>query len=109
MLTAADALAWDRDQRDRMRAWFEKLWTRWTYPGPNGERLTIDLPADWPLSVDRFVQAGITEHDIQDAVDTTMRTRGVNEPFSYFAGICWRRVAQYQQMARQILASEDNG
>lgn len=107
MLTCATGDAVLREERDLHRKYFEKTWKIWTYEGRDGERHTIDLPIDWPITIDNLVAAGIDDSALWDAVDIAMRTKGVKDEFAYFAGICWRQIYKRQEIARLMLDAED--
>lgn len=90
-----DHLEWD--ERDERRLDFHDAWVSWTYES-GGRRVPLDLPVDWPASIDRFVAAGLTGRDLREAIDQAMRRPYLRDVFKYFCGICWGLISQRQQL-----------
>jgi hypothetical protein len=65
------------------------------------------LPNDAETSVRRLYEAGLPAEHMTDAARIASSQRGVYDRFSYFMGICWRRVTEIQETAKQILAAEE--
>lgn len=116
---AADAIRWARAMKQATEAWranerirqqvrldVYELWTGWTYES-NGERKTVALPADWAPSVDNLMAAGLGILDFEQAIEITMTRRGVKDEWRYMCGVLWTRIAQRQEIARQILGAEE--
>lgn len=76
---------------------FETKWTSWS-------RCVYNLD-----SVARLYESGLPIGDVLDAVEIATQARGVNSRFAYFMGICWKRLAKLQDVAKEILAAEANG
>lgn len=66
------------------------------------------LPDSAEASVARLYQAGLPEDVMVDAAQVAASQRGVYDRFSYFMGICWRRVTEIQDTAKQILAADND-
>lgn len=111
---AEDALRWARamqcavqeraaerdDDMERLGAFFD-YWQETT--------VRADLPINWEDSVKRFLSAGLSVGDLEDAV---LSTTGRLSPWSkhhfrYFCGICWSEIREIQERAKQILDEED--
>lgn len=63
------------------------------------------LPRDWRATLDHIHDAGLDEVIMASAVVATMARENVpgERLFRYFCGICWRRVDQLQETAREII------
>lgn len=109
MQTAAAVAKSQRDYRDADRRRFLDEWESWTYASKNG-RETFPLPLDWQAAIDRFGEASLPSEEIADAVDIAMRARGVyfEKIFAYFCGVCYRKIQHMQEIAQQVLASEES-
>jgi len=104
----AEVASEQRQQRDLNREFFHDHWIAWTYlDRRTGERCTIDLPNDWPTSIDGFFAAGLTPGDINDAINAAMRREGVTDEFKYFCGVCWTMIRQRHADALDYLASQE--
>lgn len=97
---AAAAVEMERDRQavEERNAWFLETWNTWT---ANGRPLP--LPPNWPATIDGFLDAGLTQSLILDAVGTAMNTRGVEDEFRYTCGICWRLVGELHERAKASL------
>lgn len=84
-----------------LAAWFETAWTAANWGAP--------LPHNWAESVLHFRSLGLTEAAIHDAVLIAAGRSGVSADgrFRYFCGICWARVRELQQIARDLLAASE--
>lgn len=98
-------VAWRRG-RDRRREEFLAAWNEWTYVA--GGR-TIDLPVDWPIKIDQFYSSGLVIDDLREAIDQTMRRRGVRDLFSYFCKVCWNTLRERQKFAIAYLEERSDG
>lgn len=89
---AAAALVADLERRDALRAEFKASWNSWK----NSSSRPMPLPASWPESVDRFVQAGLPMRVLLDCVDKAMRRDRIanGDLFRYMCGIAWSRVTE---------------
>lgn len=66
------------------------------------------LPGDWEASVKRFLKAGLSPEELEDAVITTAGrvSPWSKNHFRYFCGICWSNVRDIQDRAKRILEEE---
>ena len=60
-----------------------------------------------PESIARLYRSGLPKVEMLAAVPVAVYQRGVNDRFAYFMGVCWKKVGQMQDMAKQILESEE--
>jgi hypothetical protein len=83
-------------------SWFEGTWREYMPSFAN-------LPVDWAESVANFRSLGLTEDAFTFAIRRTAGNLSVHqrERFRYFCGICWKKVRELQEMARQLLAVEE--
>jgi hypothetical protein len=108
---AADALRWAAamaeasrlacvkfEQREIHRGYFCDVW-RSHYGDLD------DLPSAYGVSIDDFMAAGLGYDDFEIAVEVTAQYRR-RDPWRYFCGISWNRVAALQSVARQLLETE---
>jgi hypothetical protein len=118
---AADALRWARalaqaaelsranlKTRMRRRAIFrDSMWGEWSYTSGPLQGKPVDLPAGWEDSVDRFVDAGLSEEDFFEAIRLAMtRKLDANATFKYMCGVLWRILRERQEIAMQIVDDE---
>jgi hypothetical protein len=69
-----------------------------------------NLPADWDVSIMRFQSAGLPQQVMVDAAHAAIgnaRVAGGAAKFRYFAGICWARVRELQDLAAAIIEEQD--
>jgi hypothetical protein len=84
--------------------WFEDTWylemPQWAY-----------LPDDWKETVIRFESLGVSTHVMRNVIEIVATKHHVEQRarFKYFCGICWNKVRELQEIARQILAAEEAG
>jgi hypothetical protein len=104
-IAAHDMLA-QQEVRDRARAQFRDHWNEWTFGGR-----PIDLPPDWPASVDRFVAAGLPMPALFDSIDVAMRASQVRieNVYRYMCGVAWAKVNELQTQARALVSPADDG
>ena len=93
---AADALAQERERRELYFSEFLAIW-------PGYRRLPDE--AEW--SVGRIYEAGLPVEEMVAAASYAAATPGVYDRFSYFMGICWKKVTQMQEIAKEILAADE--
>lgn len=86
-------------QRRKEQSYISACEAAWTAYG------RLPYGAD-PESVARLYRAGLPKAEMLAAVDIAAFQRGVNDRFSYFMGICWKKVAALQETAKQLLATE---
>lgn len=67
------------------------------------------LPADWYLSVHRWVAAGLTKGDLIEACHLTVygRQKPASAAWKYFCGVCWRMVEARQTLARELIEADE--
>lgn len=114
---AADALRWtramrlvaetasvEREARNELHKRFWNEWESW------GGQTMAPMPDDWPDTIDRFLQAGLTFGDLLQHLDIAQRKTTIDgyARFKYFCGICYRVLSQRQDAARAVLSVEDN-
>lgn len=89
---AAATLVANLERRDALRAEFKTAWDSWK----NSSSRSMPLPASWPESVDRFMQAGLPMRVLLDCVDKAMRRDRIasGELFRYMCGIAWSTVTE---------------
>lgn len=92
---------WRDAQREVVQGRREFFLAKWNTWSCNGE--PIELPADWPATVDRLIAAGLELGDLAELVDVAMRSRA-DDTWRYFCGCCWRRITDNQEIARAIIA-----
>lgn len=97
MRRAADVLAAERGRKDVYLAAFLEEWPQYR-----------SLPETAEASVARIYEAGLPEAEMVAAARTAATQRGVYDRFSYFMGICWKRVTVMQDAAKEILAAEES-
>jgi len=107
MQQAADNLLEQEKPKASYRSAFLTEWQRWGV-GKGEARKTVDLPADWKASIERFRVAGLPVQVWGDIVDTSMGNEKVLEAnkFKYCCGIDWNKVTAMQEDARRILTDE---
>ncbi|MDX3645838.1 HNH endonuclease [Streptomyces sp. MB09-02B] len=106
MKQAAENLRQQQTPKDEYRDAFLAEWNRWGH-GEGEARTTVELPADWKPSIERFRVAGLPADVWSDIVDTAMgyeKVLTVNK-FKYCCGIAWNKVAELQAEARKIVGS----
>lgn len=84
---------------------FRSLWDDWTY-GP--AKKPIPLPDGYD-AVLRFVDAGLSEPEIQELLTVAMRASHIRpaDTWRYFCGCCWRRIRENADMAAELIAAEE--
>lgn len=107
MQQAAENLLEGEKPKVAYRSTFLAEWRRWGV-GEGKSRKTVDLPADWKASIERFRAAGLPPQVWADIVDTSMGNEKVLESnkFKYCCGIAWNQVTAMQEDARRILADK---
>lgn len=112
---AADALRWAKAmevvaaaraaEREELK-WrcrsFVAKWEKWTYS--NGE--PVELPQTFFTSIDQFIRAGLDLDDLLALIDIAMASRAT-DTWRYFCGCAWRRIAEAQEAAREVLDAWD--
>lgn len=82
-----------------------------------GEEYLKAFGAAWPMhrstpndaesSILRLHRAGLPVELMAEAIQIAAYQPGVYDRFSYFMGICWKRVTAMQETAKQILEAEE--
>jgi hypothetical protein len=81
-------------------------WGSWT----TSDGSVPPRPGDWEGSIRSLITAGLNfVDDFEPAVKVAMQQKNVqfDNRWRYFCGICWRRVQERQQMARELLAAQE--
>lgn len=83
---------------------FRDAWDEWK-SGPEHAQQPIPLDLSWESSLDNFYEAGLPDWELTEAVRAAMTNSKVTpaNTFRYFAGICWKKIRQMQEQARQII------
>lgn len=85
----------------RKRATYIRAW------GAEWESYGLRIPNDAWQSVERLYEAGLPKAELLDVTLIAATNRGVYDRFSYFMGICWKRVREIQETATQLLAADE--
>lgn len=64
-------------------------------------------PPDWKQSLERLIVAGATQDELLEYVEITM-TSPARDCWRYFCGVAWKRVAERQELARDLLSAESD-
>lgn len=106
MKQAAEKLRRQETPKAEYRDVFLTEWNRWGH-GEGDARTTVELPADWKTSVERFRVAGLPVEVWGEIVDTAMGHEKVLEAnkFKYCCGIAWNKVTEIQVEAKKIVGS----
>lgn len=85
---------------------FCQAWNDWKTGSEKGQK-SVPLDANWETSLDNFYEAGLPDWELTEAVRAAMTNQKVvpSNTFRYFAGICWTKIRQMQDQARQIIDS----
>lgn len=89
---------------------FRDAWNEWK-TGSEHAKTAIPLDPNWETSLDNFYEAGLPDWELGEAVRAAMTNHKVtpSNTFRYFAGICWKKIRQMQDVARQVIDSQDEG
>jgi hypothetical protein len=91
MQKAAEILTARDREADEFVDLFDQCWPK--FSKPRGYQQTIlQLRA-----------AGLTREMLIDSVDVALNAYGVESRFRYFCGVCWRKVRELQEVARQLI------
>ena len=108
MRRAAEIIHGDRDAREEVE---KAVWDFWEDADHYGQKYSRWLPADWYLSIHRWLDAGLTKRDMLDACHITIYARNIKptygQAWKYFCGVCWRMVQERQKVAQQLLDAEE--
>lgn len=91
-------------KRDADMAVLGKFYDYW-----NEVTAKADLPSDWEVSVTKFLAAGLSMGDLEDAALTSVARLSpwARHHFRYFCGICWNEVREISDRAKELLDSEE--
>lgn len=109
MATAAAIEAREREADSDITREFDALWNAWTTePNWRGDTYQFEMPANWETSVLRWISLGLDMDTLEAMIRVAMTSNAAGSAkWSYFAGCCWRRLKERQQMARDILNDAD--
>jgi hypothetical protein len=107
MSTAARIIGDRQEERDAYRKHFEHTWNDWKWTDAQGTSHSEPLPAGWMQSIDSLRSAGLTVPALEDAVEITMLTKWLKNPFSYFCGVAWKKVREQQEIAASLVSVAD--
>lgn len=81
---------------------FRDSWLAWE----RGDGSSIDLPAGWEDSVDKWIELGIGQDVFHEAIRKAMTRNTIRsgEEFRYMAGIIWRTLDDLRQEAENYVA-----
>lgn len=111
---SADAIRWARamsfvaeceaDERAEAAEQMECInaaWSRWTHSGGR----PVPRPDDWGVTARRWLDLGLTEEDLVNAVSIAMNAKHVTaaDTWRYFCGINWRTLTRRQEEARRLI------
>lgn len=117
----ADALRWARameraaeiaqEDRERRLEVERAVLQFWEEANHYGRPYSDWLPGDWYLSVQRWVDAGLTQDDLLEACHITIYARRkkptYEEAWRYFCGICWRMLTERQEAALKLAQQQE--
>lgn len=98
IIRAADALASEREVQVTYVCQFLDFWDTYT----DGR-----LPRNAENSVCNLHKAGLPTEEMKDGVLIAATAYGVHDRFSYFMGVCWKKVTSMQEIAKQIIAADE--
>lgn len=106
-MAAAEMLT-DLQRRDEVHEEFREQWNDWGYG--NGQfKKGIPLPAEWEVSVDTILAAGLPMEVLLECLNRAMqmsnRRNGPTDDniFRYMCGIAWNKVTELQDKAQAFL------
>lgn len=85
---------------------FTAAWGIWHW---GGDREAIPMPSDWRATIWQFYELGLPIDEVEDAVTIACgndRIR-VDQTFRYFCGVCYRKLDEIHEGARQYVAGGD--
>lgn len=86
-----------------INGWFNAVWCNWK--DWRGE----PFPAYFGNSIVEFLNAGLVEEELEELVNVAMRAKHVrgDDKWKYFCGCCWKEVRRIQELAAQLVHSEE--
>lgn len=105
MKRAAGVMARRRSARDEYACQALAEWDRWEYGGL-GSAPAAD---DWLITFGRFYEARLPFDELREAIEIAARNRKVpiENKWSYMCGTAWNKLTELQDVARQLLISEE--
>jgi hypothetical protein len=120
---AQDALRWGRARRAAIEEWrrgredlkaklqpFADAWDNWT-----ADDHLIPRAAHWEISVERWLDHGLTAEDLVDMIPIAMRAPPGGSPipidqiWRYYCGVVWRTLDQIERTTASHLGEESTG
>lgn len=72
------------------------------------ERAPVPLPTNWADSLDQFYKQHLEIDTVLELVDVAGRSKtSASTMFRYFCGCCWRVLKERQQIARDLIESDN--
>jgi hypothetical protein len=98
----------DVKAREEAREQFAGWWDEWGYGTRYQE--SFPRPADWERTVDQLTAAGLPLRVLRDCISRAMSATKVRpeEKFRYMCGVAWKKVAELQKAARDMVAEESS-
>jgi hypothetical protein len=107
MRCAAELQAAQQEKADAYVATLDHVWCQWTVPayGDARQRSPVHRPDNWRDSLERFHSLGLEMSVAANAMQTALNNDRIKSgsAWRYFCGICWRRLEERQQIARDML------
>lgn len=99
---AAAAMSADLQRVFAQRERFREEWDGWTW---DMGKQNFPLPSGWEDSVDRLLQAGVSQEILAECVAVAMRNDmvGVSNKFRYMCGVAWNKAKQIQEQTREFI------
>lgn len=104
---ASEVMLADRETREHMQQHFLELWNDWVFKLNGMMNQNWPLDGDWRSTVDTMFAAGATIEDFKEAIASALGRRSVDDRYRYFCGVMWTIIGRKQEMARQILSTDD--
>jgi hypothetical protein len=95
MQEAGEVMAVEREKFYEYGQAFEKIWA------------PRYIPSDGANAIESMYRAGLPIDELRDAAWIALGARSVDNRFSYFCGVAWRKVRKMQEIARGLV--EMNG
>lgn len=68
---------------------------------------SLDMPVDWRISVDQFLNAGLTRNDLINMIIVAHTTETASNKWKYFCGCCWTLVRQTHAAAAALISEAE--
>lgn len=104
-----DAIRWANAMRQAAAVLAERLSDRDAYIGAflNEWQSFRYVPESLLTTVGHFYELGLPESVMVDVARTACTARGIYDRPAYFAGMCWKRVRAMQDIAEELVTSEE--